>query len=322
LATFPSQLANGALQAATVHVDALQPAVPLTTKHCWLHPPQLFGSLLVCVSQPSTARWSQSWKPALHDATVHAPPAQPAVPFASLQTCPQVPQLFVSAPVSVSHPFAGLPSQSAKPGLHAATVHIPFVQPPMPFAMLHRTPQPPQLFGSFSVLISQPSALFPSQFAKPGLHAAMPQVPFVHAGVALAVTHGVPHAPQLLGLVLVLTSQPSAAEWSQSWKPALHEPMPQVPFVHPADALEGVLHTSPHEPQLLVLVLVSTSQPSAAEWSQSWKPALHAWIPHDPLVQLAVPLLVWHAPPHVPQLPVSVLPFTSHPFVGLPSQSR
>src|SRR5690349_9046460 len=48
---FPSQLANPALQEATVHAPLEQPAVPFATKHWWLQAPQLLASVLTWVSQ-------------------------------------------------------------------------------------------------------------------------------------------------------------------------------------------------------------------------------------------------------------------------------
>lgn len=79
-----------------------------------------------------------------------------------------------------------------------------------------------------------------------------------------------------------------------------------------------------HEPHRASVFTV-VSHPSPPTWPpstlQSPKPALH-WIPHVPLVQVAVPLApegqTW---PHDPQFDGSVLRFTSQPFPALPSQS-
>src|SRR5690242_4799298 len=61
------------------------------------------------------------------------------------QEVPQAPQLFASVRVSTSQPFAGSPSQSAKPGLHAKP-HAPAVHVATALATVavHATPQPPQ----------------------------------------------------------------------------------------------------------------------------------------------------------------------------------
>jgi hypothetical protein len=77
-------------------------------------------------------------------------------------------------------------------------------------------PQPPQLAGSVLPLISQPSDTVPLQLRKPGLQLLMAQVPVLQTGVAFGVVHAAPHAPQLLRLVLVFSSQPLAKRASQS----------------------------------------------------------------------------------------------------------
>ncbi len=70
-------------------------------------------ALLVLVSQPLAGLPSQSPKPALQLATVHAPAAQPATPLAAAQPRPQAPQCDTVVRTSVSQPLAALPSQSA-----------------------------------------------------------------------------------------------------------------------------------------------------------------------------------------------------------------
>jgi hypothetical protein len=49
----------------------------------------------------------------------------------------------------------------------------------------------------------------------------MAQAPNWHAGVPLLVEQATPQAPQLLGLLEVLVSQPLLTLWSQSLKPEL-----------------------------------------------------------------------------------------------------
>src|SRR4051812_22033672 len=124
------------------------------------------------------------------------PPVHEAVELGTLQTWPHMPQLFGSAPVFFSQPLATMPSQSWKPGLHVPTAHMPFTQAGVPLAIMHLVPQPPQLFGSFCVLISQPSAGCMSQSLKPGLHMPIAHMPLLHAGVALGVTQTWPQLPQ------------------------------------------------------------------------------------------------------------------------------
>jgi len=71
---------------------------------------------------------------------------------------PHAPQLFELVTVLVSHPFAGIPSQLAKPELQVATVHALFTQPATPFAIEQVCPQLPQLLTSAAVLVSHPFA--------------------------------------------------------------------------------------------------------------------------------------------------------------------
>src|SRR5438105_4498350 len=83
--------------------------------------------------------------------------------------------------------------------------HTPFVQL-APFA--HTLPQPPQLFLSVLMLISQPLAAMPSQSRNPALHMPMPQVELLHAALALAIEHTLLQPPQLPGSNLVLVHMP------------------------------------------------------------------------------------------------------------------
>jgi hypothetical protein len=80
-------------------------------------------------------------------------PPEHSMPVA--QALPQVPQ-WAGCDRSVSQPFAGLPSQSAQPVLHDATVQLPPLQPAVAWGRLHVVPQVPQLVGSVAVLTSQP----------------------------------------------------------------------------------------------------------------------------------------------------------------------
>jgi hypothetical protein len=69
----------------------------------------------------------------------------------------QPPQLCPSVAVSVSHPFALIPSQSARPALHA---HVPLAQS---WNGAHARPHAPQLSASLPAFTSQPFTMFPSQ---------------------------------------------------------------------------------------------------------------------------------------------------------------
>src|SRR5947209_9281147 len=70
------------------------------------HPPQLFESVCVLISQPLTAARSQSAKPLLHTRPQLAA-VQAGVAFARVgQTVPQPPQLFTLVCVLISQPSA------------------------------------------------------------------------------------------------------------------------------------------------------------------------------------------------------------------------
>jgi hypothetical protein len=93
-------------------------------------------------------------------------------------------------------------------------------------------PQLPQLFASVKRFFSHPFAAFASQLPYPAVH-TMAQTPATQDGVPPAPLHTAPHAPQLLGSVFVLTSQPLAARFeSQFANGALqsppHDPAEQV----------------------------------------------------------------------------------------------
>ncbi len=80
-----------------------------------------------------------------------------------------MPQFETVMRVSVSHPFVGLPSQSPKPVLHAATAHTPAVHAAVALGGLQRAPHAPQCEVLVRVSTSQPFEGSPSQSEKPGL---------------------------------------------------------------------------------------------------------------------------------------------------------
>jgi hypothetical protein len=110
---------------------------------------------------------------------------------------PHAPQFAALLVVLVSHPFAKMPSQFAKPGLQEAIAHWLPMQAGVPFATEHTCPHAPQLLTLVDVLVSHPFALLPSQFPKPELHAAIVHTPPTQAALAFANEQTVPHVPQL-----------------------------------------------------------------------------------------------------------------------------
>jgi hypothetical protein len=131
-----------------------------------------------------------------------------------------------------------VPLQSCMPAGQAQTELWHVLPPVHTFA----EPQPPQWLGSLVVLTSQPLETSMSQSAKPVLHDATAQLELLQTGVPLGAVHTLPQVPQLLRSLVVWISQPFAAIWSQSAKPALHEPMAQLELLQAAVAL-GRVHT-------------------------------------------------------------------------------
>ena len=107
-----------------------------------------------------------------------------AVALGREHAVPHAPQFETSEPRLVSHPFAIIASQSAKPALHAAMSQRPLMHAGVPFEALHRMPQPAQFVGSLRVLTSQPLLASPSQSAHPSSQAITAQRPAPHAPVA------------------------------------------------------------------------------------------------------------------------------------------
>jgi hypothetical protein len=143
-------------------------------------------------------------------------------------------------------------------------LHVPALQVAVPPLAGHTLPHVPQ-FATVFRLVSQPLFGFPSQFPKPALQLAMPQLPATHCGVPLAAVQTVPHAPQLV-TVLTGVSQPFVRDASQSLKPAeqLGTQVEAAQLVVPCAFVHALLQA----PQLAVLLLSCTSQPLPGAPSQ------------------------------------------------------
>ena len=208
------------------------------------------------------------------------------------QARPQAPQWAALARVSTSQPLLGLLSQSPK--LVAQTApQTPAAQKVVALGPAgHAVPQAPQWSGSLARLVQVPAQL------RCPVWQLTPHWPAEHT-VPLGQT--VPQAPQLVLLVLVLTSQPLAASPSQSAKPAAQAASVQAPALQRVVAL-GSAQARPHPPQWAALVAVSVSQPLAAWLSQSPKPVERRTIAQAPAVQPWVAVLARaQAAPHAPQ---------------------
>ena len=117
--------------------------------------------------------------------------------------------------VFVSQPFASLPSQLPKPGLHAPSWQVPFEQTALAFANEHDRPHIPQCESEVFVSASQPFDALPSQFPKPMAQVPSWQLPPEQLAPAFANEHDRPHIPQCESEVFVSASQPFAALPSQ-----------------------------------------------------------------------------------------------------------
>jgi hypothetical protein len=283
--------------------------------HVTPQPPQLV-LVLSALSQPLAILPSQLPQPALHVAIAQLPVAQVAVALVLEQLTPQPPQLVVVL-VGVSQPFEALPSQLAKPALHAPSAHEPAEHSAAALAKEHTRPHIPQL-DVVPRLASHPSAPLLLQSAKPPLQ-ANPQADALHVVDALGrEAHPLPHVEQCEGLLVVLVSQPFAGFPSQLPKPPLQLWTWQLPPPHVATPF-ATAHALPHAPQWVVL-LSAVSQPLAMLPSQLPKPVVQPASAHIPALQDALPLAKEHALPHIPQC-VVLLSEVSQPLAMLPSQS-
>src|SRR5205823_2452581 len=117
--TAPSQSSKPVMHAPIAHAPAAQ--TPVACGGCaqaMPHDPQCFASVSSVASQPSSTSPLQSPNPFTHEATAHCPALQIALAFGiAAQLFPHAPQLARSEPVSVSHPFPSLPSQSTNGAL-------------------------------------------------------------------------------------------------------------------------------------------------------------------------------------------------------------
>lgn len=308
----PSQLPKPELHVMPQD-PAEQVAVPFVELQTLPHAPQWLVLVAVTVSQPFATFPSQLPKPELHE-MLQLPVVHDGVPLFVLQAAPHDPQWLVLLDRLVSQPFTTLPSQFPKPELQVMP-QDPATQLAVPLAVLQAAPQAPQWLVLVLMLTSQPLAALASQLPNPELQ-AMPQTPAVHDATPFVELQAFPHAPQLATLEFRFTSQPLAALPSQLANPAL-QVMPQTPAVQNGVPLV-LLHAVPQPPQWLVLFWVFVSQPFETLPSQLPKPALQV-MPHVPPEQEAVPFVVLHTLPQVPQFDV-VARLVSQPFVTLPSQ--
>jgi hypothetical protein len=151
------QSANGAVQEATVHALATQPATPLATEQEVAQEPQCAVSVAMLTSQPSAYVELQSSWSASHEATVQALEAHPAVPLATVQVVLQPPQCAGSLVVLISQPLVCLLlSQLSKPVSQVPTHTLPAHTGVVMWLLEQTVPQAPQWFASVASVTSQP----------------------------------------------------------------------------------------------------------------------------------------------------------------------
>jgi hypothetical protein len=150
----PLQLAKVPMHVPMVQAEAAQfvPVLLGRVGQTVPQPPQLFGLLVMLISQPSVRLLAlQSAKP-VAQVPVQFPPEQAAVMLLVEQAMPQPPHAVAVALVSVSQPSERrLALQSARP-VAQVPLHVPAAQVrvAMPVAE-HAIPQPLQLSGSMAV---------------------------------------------------------------------------------------------------------------------------------------------------------------------------
>jgi len=96
-----------------------------------------------------------------------------------------------------------------------ASEHFDDAQDGVALVVLHTRPHPLQFAGSEDVFTSHPSAGFLSQSALGDVQ-LIPQTPFVQVAVPPTAGQTLPHAPQFMVSLPVLTSHPFAGRLSQS----------------------------------------------------------------------------------------------------------
>jgi hypothetical protein len=139
----------------------------------------------------------------------------------------------------------------------------------VPPVELHCLPQPPQLFASLFVSISQPFHALPSQSLNRGLglHETIEQPEFEHLSVAWFVLHAAPQDPQLdVSFVVFAHRAPSPEPQSFGRSPGQDWPQTGGVPLHVAEPLLGAGHKAQVVPHELVDVELSGVQVPLQLW--------------------------------------------------------
>ena len=195
----------------------MQALVACGTVHERPQLPQWVGSEAIVASQPSSDETLQSAKPAAHAPITQAPVEHVELAFGNAQAWPHMPQSATLARRSVSQPFARLPSQLPKPGLHA-TPHVPPAHAETAFGAIgHEVEQVPQWEESvvvFTQLVPQTVERSGGQLQTPLWHVPPP-------------AQGMPHAPQF---ALLLQRSTHAPPQLPSWGSAIPSQSSSIPL--------------------------------------------------------------------------------------------
>jgi hypothetical protein len=303
---------NGARAPLGTHPHA--PPLHDTPPHELPHLLQLFWSVSRLASHPLLLALPSQLPQFALQLIWQAPRLHDALPLAPLHDAPQAPQFDTLVCVFVSHPLAGMPSQSAKPALQLCTLHVPVLQVAVAFGREHTLPHAPQ----FVVVVSGASQPFfgsPSQLPQPDVQVGTHR-PFWHCVDPWPFEQTVPQAPQLFTSVSRVVSQPLGPLPSQLPQPAVHDgtQAPLVQAVLPCALAQAV----PQAPQFVVVVS-GASHPSAVVALQLPYPELHVEIAQLPAEQVAVAFWSEHGTPQAPQFDVLVSA-VSQPLLAFASQ--
>lgn len=281
--------------------------------HTVPHAPQLNASFESSVSQPLSARPSQSPKPPMHSATRHAPAMQTTVALGRLQRTPHPPQFARSRSVEMQRSPHSTGAGATHIAMHDGGPSID-VRAHAGVSPVHVSVHEPHVVAE-SRSDSQPVSTTPSQSSVPSLHESMTQVPVGQLATPSEIPHGRPHAPQLDAVVSDVS-----------------QPLPATPSQLPHDSSQLA---TPHEPKLHEGTACETAHALVQEPQWFGSSAVVHVVPHNTgastghvATQIRAPVEsrpqsgkdgFVHARMHSPQC-AAVVTSVSHPFAAIPSQ--
>lgn len=178
----PSQSAQPGSQATIAQLPLAHVSLPCASAHVVPHAPQL-DSVSSGVSQPSLAIALQSPRPGSHAAIPHPAGVHPGAPRSTAPHASPHAVQSVVVPSATSHPSATSPLQSAQPGSHAETRHVPPLHDPVACEGAQGEPHAPQCAIPTSG-VSHPSAASSLQSPHPGAQRSIVHSEVKQVGVA------------------------------------------------------------------------------------------------------------------------------------------